>query len=193
VIFGLRSLRLIRIIYIIGLFLALFTLLSCENDVEKINFLTGKKLVPLESTRNITLIFSDSGHVTARLISPLVERYEGDSSFVEFKEGLKLEFFNNQKQVESRLTAKYAIKYNRSGIMEAKNKVEVLNQKGEVLNCEHLVWNQSTHQIYSNTFVKIKTVDEIIFGDGFESNEDFSKYKIKKIRGTINLKDDEIN
>lgn len=183
----------IRIIYIIGLFLALFTLLSCENDVEKINFLTGKKLVPLESTRNITLIFSDSGHVTARLISPLVERYEGDSSFVEFKEGLKLEFFNNQKQVESRLTAKYAIKYNRSGIMEAKNKVEVLNQKGEVLNCEHLVWNQSTHQIYSNTFVKIKTVDEIIFGDGFESSEDFSKYKIKKIRGTINLKDDEIN
>lgn len=183
----------IKAFHIIIVFLSLSLLLACENDVEKINFLTGKKLVPLESTRNITLIFSDSGLVTARLISPLVERYEGDTSFVEFKEGLNLEFFNNDKQVESRLMAKYAIKYNQSGVMEAKNKVEVLNQKGEVLNCEHLVWNQSTHQIYSNTFVKIRTADEIIFGDGFESNEDFSKYKIKKIRGTINLKDDKIN
>lgn len=161
--------------------------------MEKINFFASKKLIPIESTTNITLIFSDSGNVTARLISPYVERYEGDTSFVEFKKGLKLEFFNNNKEVESRLVAKYAVKYNRSGIMEAKNNVEVLNQKGEVLNCEHLVWNQAQHQIYSNTFVKIKTADEIIFGDGFESNEDFSKYKIKKIRGTINLKDGEAN
>ena len=37
-------------------------------------------------------------------------------------------------------------------------------------------------------FVKITTADEIIFGDGFESNQDFTKYKIFKIRGTISLK-----
>ncbi len=39
--------------------------------------------------------------------------------------------------------------------------------------------------------MKITTEDEVIFGHGLESNQDFTKYRIKKIKGTINLKDAE--
>jgi len=161
--------------------------------MKKVNSFAKKKLVPNESTTDMTLFFSDSGVVTARLTSPQVDRYETDTSFTEFQKGLKLEFFNKDKTIQSKLTARYAIKFNRTGIMEAKNNVEVLNQKGEILNCEHLIWDQNNHKIYSSTFVKIKTANEIIYGDGFESNEDFSKYRINKIRGTINIKNEQAN
>jgi LPS export ABC transporter protein LptC len=189
--FGLNVLKLIKQLFyslIAGVVGA--SIISCKNDADTIHLFTQKKLLPTESTKNITLIYSDSGIVTARLYSPQIDRYEKDTSFIEFPKGIKLEFFNKEKKVESQLTARYAIKNNRTGIMEAKNNVEVFNKKGETFNSEHLIWNQNNHTIYSNTFVKIKTTNEIIYGDGFESNEDFSKYRIKKIRGTINLKNE---
>ena len=42
-------------------------------------------------------------------------------------------------------------------------------------------------------FVKITTEDEIIMGEGFESNQSFTKFKIKKIKGTISLDEEEAN
>ena len=67
----------------------------------------------------------------------------------------------------------------------------VVNKKGETLNTEHLIWEEKTEKIHTDEFVKITTEDEVIFGHGFESNQDFSKYRIKKIKGTIDLKDAE--
>ena len=34
-------------------------------------------------------------------------------------------------------------------------------------------------RIFTEEYVKITTPDEIIYGDGLESNETFSKYQIK--------------
>lgn len=61
-----------------------------------------------------------------------------------------------------------------------KNNVEAISVKGDKLNTEELTWNQKTQKISSDKFVKITTRDEIIFGDGFESNQDLTNYKIKK-------------
>ena len=74
--------------------------------------------------------------------------------------------------------------------MEAKNNVVIVNAEGEQLNTEHLIWDRKKRIIYSNVFVKITTEDEIIMGEGFESNEQFSKYKILKPKGTITKEDE---
>ena len=71
----------------------------------------------------------------------------------------------------------------------AKNDVVVVNQKGEQLNTEKLLWDENTGKIYSDEFVKITTPDEIIMGKGFEANQDFSKYKIFKVTGNITVKE----
>ena len=41
--------------------------------------------------------------------------------------------------------------------------------------------------VFTEDFVKITTKDEVIYGEVLESNQDFTKYTIKKIRGTIML------
>ena len=69
--------------------------------------------------------------------------------------------------------------------MEARKNVVVVNQKGDRLNTEHLIWDEKKQKLISDEFVKITTKDQIIYGDGFEANEDFTKYKIFKTRGTI--------
>ena len=45
--------------------------------------------------------------------------------------------------------------------------------------------------IYSNKFVKITSEDGVIFGDGLEAEQDFSKRKIINPSGEIEVKEDE--
>ena len=71
--------------------------------------------------------------------------------------------------------------------MEAKDGVVVINEKGEKLNTEHLVWDKKTEKITSDVFVKITTDSEVLMGEGLISNQDFTEYRILKPRGIINL------
>jgi len=72
--------------------------------------------------------------------------------------------------------------------MEARKNVVAINQNGDQLNTEHLIWDERREKLLSDEFVKITTKDEIIYGSGFEANQDFSKYKIFNIKGTISIK-----
>ena len=97
-----------------------------------------------------------------------------------------MQFFNTSGRKESELTAQYA------KIDEEKNLMEVKysygeNENGDILETEHLLWNEKTEMIYTEEFVKITTKDEMIFGEGLESNQNFTKYTIKKISGTVTL------
>lgn len=102
--------------------------------------------------------------------------------------GLKLVFYNDSMGVSSRLTANYGISYENSHEMIVRDNVQVVNVNGEIMNTEELIWNSKTEKITSDKFVKIQTKDEIIYGDGLEANQDLTNYKIRKIRGTIHLK-----
>lgn len=175
----------VRLGYFIVFMIFLFT--SCENDIEQIKLITQKKNIPSESGKEIEILYSDSGIVKLQLISAQMDHYPSDNPYLEMPKGVKVLFFDHAKNVKSTLTANYAIHWEGEKRMEAKRNVVVINEKGEQLNTEHLIWNEQTSKIYSDEFVKITTKDEIIFGQGFESNQNFTKYKINKIKGTLKI------
>lgn len=180
-----------RILFSI-LSLLLSGLYSCENSIEKINLITSEKELPFETTRNAVLIYSDSAIIKLRLSAGKVENYISEEKpYTEFTEGMEMIFYNDDLTRESQLTANYAIHYPKTGIMEARDNVIVINKKGEMLNTEHLIWDENEHKIYTEEFVKITTADEIIYGHGLEANEDFTQYKIKNIKGTIQINEEE--
>lgn len=127
-----------------------------------------------------------------KLTGALIDRYV-DKQYIEFPKGMKILFYDDSMSVNSQLKADYGIRYEKEGKMEAKRNVEVINVKGEKLNTEHLIWDETKDSIYTKAFVKITTGDEVMYGDGLESNQDFTKYRIKNIKGTFNLKDEEEN
>ncbi len=171
--------------------LLLVVLGSCETDIEKVNLITDKSTLPVETSTGLTILYSDSGRVKVKIITPLLERFDGEKPVTELPKGVRIEFYNDQLQVNSTLTSGYALRRDSEHIMEARNNVIVVNTKGEKLNTEHLIWNERTAKIYTNEYVKITTADKIIHGNGFEANQDFTNYKIFKIKGTINLEKDE--
>jgi LPS export ABC transporter protein LptC len=165
----------------------LIFLTACENDIEKVKLFGTHERSPLESATNIKIIYSDSAKVQAELTAPVMNHYEGENPYLEMPKGLKVIFYNAAMEVKSRLTADYGIRNEHEQKMEARKNVVVVNEKGEQLNTEHLVWDERREKLLSDEFVKITRKDEIIYGTGFEANQDFTRYKIFNIKGTISV------
>ena len=143
----------------------------------------------VERAENIDVLYSDSGFVKMKLTAPVLERYTtANDPHMIFPKGMRTLFYDRQLNITSRLTAEYGIRYENSQRMEARKNVEVINERGDKLNTEHLTFDQADGKLRSDEFVKITTADEIIYGTGLEANEDFSRYRIFNIKGIINLK-----
>ncbi len=169
--------------------LFIIILSSCKNDIKTVSSICAKDNSPVEITKDVEFTYSDSGHIETLLTAPISNRYVSDNPYIELPKGMKVVFYDSLKNITSSITANYAINYERKHIMEAKNNVIVINyQKKEQLNTERLIWDQNKRSIYSDKFVKITTNDEVLFGEGFTSNENFENWSINKPTGSFNIK-----
>jgi LPS export ABC transporter protein LptC len=170
------------LVFVFTIFLA-----SCENDIEKVKLLGQHEQSPIESAKNIKIIYSDSARVEVELTAPVMNRYASENPYMEMPKGFRAIFYDDALNESSRVTADYGIRYERDMKMEARKNVVVINEKGEKLNTEHLTWDERRGKLLSDEFVTITQKDEIIYGTGFEANQDFTKYKIFNIKGTISV------
>ncbi len=172
-------------------FILLLSTFSCTNKMEEIEEIEAKKFIKEEFGSNVEILITKKGKANTKIIAPKVIRNYASKPFNEFPEGMILKVFNEAGEQESTLTANYGKLGDGSSEMIAKDSVVVINKKGETLNTEHLIWDKKKSLIRTEGFVKIHTEDEIIYGDGFESNDDFTEYTITNIHGMVNVKEGE--
>ena len=162
-------------------------LFSCQSDLQTIDTLTRVDEGPLESAFNVEIIHSDEGFVRMILNAAQMDWYAGEEPYLELPKGLHVVFYDTQMHETSSLTARYAISYEDSEIIEARNDVVVINEQGERLNAEHLIWDQRQGIIYSDKFVKVTTDDEVMYGEGFMADERFNTWSFERPRGTFSI------
>ncbi len=153
----------------------------------KVKLLSSREVEPLESASNVKILYSDSAKLQTEITAPEMNHFVTDSPYLEMPLGLKAIIYDESGAVKTRISADYGINYEHEQRMEAKKNVVVINEKGDQLNTERLVWDQRAAKLRSTEFVKITTKDEIIFGTGLDANEDFSKYTIFNIKGTLSI------
>ena len=179
-------------IKILMLMVLVGTLSACENDLKKVEKIASNEAsLPVETSKEVELIYSDSSIVRAKLITPILKFYKVNNAYHEMPSGLYVEFYGPNNKIESTLSAKYGRKFQNQGIIEVKDSVVVINDKGERLDTEKLIWNERTKKIYTNSFVRITTLKDIMFGDGMEANQNFTNYRIYKYRGSVSLEENE--
>ena len=105
-----------------------------------------------------------------------------------FSNGIEVIFYNDSGSVTSSLKALNAGIDEINNIMTASESVVLTSSEGKRLETEELIWNENKNKIYTNKRVVITTNKELIEGEGFESNPDFSQYSISKIQGTFDFK-----
>ncbi len=166
---------------------------GCGNTSERIDLLAHPLTGPSLSTKNVEVVFSDSGKVQAKLYSILLNQYSNPESYMEFPKGFRVVMYDSALRVETTISASYGKRIDRTRIMEARGNVVVRNEsKNQQLNTEQLTWDENRKTIYSHLPVKITTPDKILYGDGLESNESFTRYEFLNVHGQMMVKKDSI-
>lgn len=173
------SLGLFALIAILG-----FSCGGTLQDPDKEKKYTG----PLIENHDVVTLYSDSARILIKLQAPVQQEFESGDGV--FPKGLYVEFYEKPGQVTSTLKSNYAKQDRNKDIYQAKGNVVVNNLlKQEKLETEELFWDKNKAEIYTDKFVKITTAEEILMGQGLRANQDFSRYRILKPTGIIDLKE----
>jgi len=170
--------------------LIVVAIVGCKNDPAVVKQMTKDVEMPVSSTKNVEMLYTDSARLRAKVKAPRRDTYLGEKERIEFTEGVEVKFYDEDGSESGELKAKYAINNTKTEQLIARNNVQLVNKlEGKRLETEELIWDQKTGRIYSDKFSKITSKQEVIYGDGFESNQDFSQYRILKIRGIVNMEE----
>lgn len=163
-------------------------LVGCKQDkvvVEDIIYTEDD--VGFERMKGVEILYSDSALLQVRITAPTMLRYVDRQGEQEFPDGLLVEFFDNNKRKTGQLSAKYGMRYEAEDKVVVQDSVVWKSNSGEQLDSEELIWEERNERIYTNKFVTVTRPDEIIFGYGFEADQNFTRTRIKAIDGVIKV------
>lgn len=161
---------------------------SCVNDMAKVNRIASDKEASREVVKNVFTTYSVQGKLRAKLRSPELVVTSMPKPGKEMPAGLEVQFYDDSLRENGKLSAKYGFNDEMHNTIIVRKNVVVVNVKGEQLETEELNWDMNKHILFTDKFVKITTDGEQLFGEGMVAQEDFTNYKIKKLRGTVKLK-----
>ncbi|MDE5927884.1 MAG: LPS export ABC transporter periplasmic protein LptC [Duncaniella sp.] len=141
-------------------------------------------VIPTMLTRNVETLISDSGVTRYRIVTPIWYVYdEVEEPYWRFPEGLNLDKYDNFFRTEATVRADSAIYLKRKQTWQLDGNVSISNVMNEKFLTQQLFWDQRTHKLYSDSFIHIERTDRVLEGYGFESNEQLTRYTIKKVSG----------
>jgi len=177
----------------VSLFFAILFFSSCENelkDVERIANIEAEE--PIDISYGVTLIYSDSALVKAKLISSKMIKHNIDSPFYEFPKDVLLIFYDKNKKEERRVTSDYGLYFEKKDLVELRHNVVVNMADGTVFKSEELFWDNTKRIFYNTMPLTIKTPNgDVMAGNFFEADENFDNRKVNGPRGVYNLKEGE--
>jgi hypothetical protein len=160
-----------RCIYGAVFFTGIALQFACENNLRDVEKISAKKLiVPVDKSTGVEIIYSDSAHVKAKLITPELLSFKTEKPYIEMRKGVTVIFFDQNRQETSRVRSDYSIRRER-----------------ETFKSDELIWDETQKRFFSNKLVSIASKDNILYGTSFWANEDFSYYEIVQSTGDLRL------
>ncbi len=167
---------------------------SCENDIRTIRKWDYYEEIPTEVGTNVEMLYSDSLQVRVKVFAPHLVRYGGQDVREEFDQGIEVDFINSNLNSSSRLTAKKATKKTitikdekgrtkREPVVIIQDSVVLVGNGGEMMITEELIWFEESDRLASDKFVTIIRPDEVIYGNGFDSDKEFERWRIRSVTG----------
>jgi LPS export ABC transporter protein LptC len=157
-----------------------------------VNLLAEREQVPSLTAKKFEILYTENGNPRILVEAPETEYFQhAEEPYYEFPKGITVFNYDDSLKIESTITANYAIFYEKKELWIARYDVVAQNRIGQILNTEQLYWDQKSKKIYSEDMVKITSEDDIIFGEGFDSDENFDNWVIRKISGSIYLDEEE--
>jgi len=169
-------------------FLFVTMLFSCTNDSKEVRDFLAEKNLPIAVAKDAHHVYKDSGRITSRLITPLLNDFSNRKNhpYKEFPAGLKIVNFENNGQDSITIMGDYALSYVKTSISEIKGNVVVINHaEKSKLETSQLFWDQKNKYFFSEKSFVLTDPTDTVRGIGFESKEDLSKRVAKQFSGQV--------
>ena len=176
-------------IAIIGLIAMFFSCVNTKKEVQ--DFLADKNL-PISIGKNIYHVYKDSGKITSKLITPILNDFTNrkEHPYNEFPKGIKIITYENKGKDSITITGDYALTYNKTRVSEIKENVVILNHNEKSkLETNQLFWDQKEKYFFTEDGFRLTTTTDTINGYGFESKQDLTKWVAKDITGQVLTKE----
>lgn len=161
---------------------------ACKNEIEDVNTLVSKFDTQVETAREVEILYSDSAQVRVRITGPTMLQYlDRREPKQEFPDGVNVSFFGPEGAVTSQLDARYGVRLENKSEVIVRDSVVWQSVEGEKIETEELIWDERSRKIFTNKFVVITRPDEIIYGHGFEADQDFTYSRINAIEGRLKV------
>lgn len=180
----------LRLIYrSIAILLGMVMLLSCRNDIAKVNRITMKVERPQMSGEGLVMIYSDSARIKYKVITPeYLKISEKDKKYDEFPKGIYVISYDSDGKILASVKADYAKKLEDEMLWEGRDNVVVTNADGKKLETELLWWDMKKEFIWSDRYVRLTADGQIIEGNsGFESDQNLINPVFKNITGQVEV------
>lgn len=166
--------------------LLLFAISCSEEKKEVVDVVYDPETSYTMKATEVNTLISDSGITRYRLEADTWLVYgKAKEPYWFFPEGIYVEKFDSLFTAEASIKADTAFFYDKKGLWRLVGHVEVKSLQGEQFSTSELFWNQKQEKIYSDKYIRIQQQEQIITGEGFESNQDMSRYKISNSKGVF--------
>lgn len=160
---------------------------SCDNNFKAVQNIGLLDSGPLTIAENIVTKYTDSGRLKTELQSPKMLNYSNrDFAFYEFPVGINLTLFDKDNQ-RSNVISDYAIMYDETGLIDLQGNVILATHSNDTLFAEQLYYDQNREWLFTNKPVTFKMQDQLINGNGFDSNREFTNAHVLEMTGHVYL------
>lgn len=163
--------------------------LGCESNFKEVQKSNFSEFVPSGEAEKINLKYTDSGRITAILVSPKMMEYATvDFPFTDFPKGIDVTLYDKNKK-RTIILADYATSYKLTNIIDLRGHVKISSQDGQILETDQLFFDQKNEWFFTEnnfTFTDPKGSSK---GKGIDFSKDFKVINSQKISGEIESDD----
>ena len=152
---------------------------------------------PIQVVEHGYFEYTERGKLVQSLEANRLERWdnpedEGTSNqenapLWQVSEGFTLFIGGNRDRHAATLQADRGTYNDQAGRLEAWDNVVLVNNKGERLETEHLVWSHDSDVVYTKRPVSIETAQGLLRGRGLRSDSRFERYEILNPTGSFEV------
>lgn len=179
------------ITYYIPCIVTVFTVtifFSCKDNYNEVQKIGVSENEPIGEAENFNLKYTDSGKVTRHLIGKKMFDYTNrDFPYYEFTDGVTLNIFDKNKK--STVVSDYAVVYDKTSIIDLQGNVVITTHDNRILKSDQLYFDRKKEWLFTNQPVTFTSGQDIIHGNGFDSNGEFSNAEVLEVTGIFTVEE----
>ena len=143
------------------------------------------EFTPSGEADTINLKYTDSGRITAALVSPKMLDYSMvEFPFTEFPDGIDLTLYD-AKGKKTYVKSNYASSFKGTDLIDLQGNVRISNDNGDLLQTEQLYFDQKNEWFFTQKKFKFTSPKGVTNGQGIDFSKDFKKVNSQKISAEI--------